>query len=296
MLRYCKAYLCLFFILLICSNAGAQDLKNQLKVEVTGTGRPVIFIHGYGCSGDVWKDLAGELKGKYQCHIVYLPGFAGTPGFNTDNYLKDVKEIIAEYIKQNKLDKPVLVGHSLGGFLSLFIACGYPDLVGPVIDIDGLAFTPAVMDAKATVESSLSMAKQYFRFDNVTIGTPNAQTVEQIKPYLLSMTNHADKIDVMANWTKNSDQRTLNQSMYDLFTIDLRSEIKKITSPILVFGTWIGYQSYGVTKESSLKSYQDQFKNASNCIIKISEAGKHFLMWDDKEWLLSEMLNFLSKN
>jgi len=296
MLRQFKASFWLLLILLTHPNVDAQNLENSLKVKVVGTGRPIIFIHGYGCSGDVWNDLANKLSEEFQCHIVYLPGFAGTPGFHTDSYMKDVKENIAGYIQQHNLDKPIIVGHSLGGFLSLFLACEYPNIIGPIIDIDGLAYTPAIIDPKADVESQLPVAKQYFKFDDILLGTPNVQTEEQIKPYLLSMTNHADKVDILAEWTKRSDQRILNQSMYDMFTIDLRNEIKKISSPILVFGTWIGYKSYGVSKESSLKTYQEQFKNAANCTILISEAGRHFLMWDDEKWLISEMLNFLSKN
>jgi pimeloyl-ACP methyl ester carboxylesterase len=296
MFRQFKTYFWLLFVLLTCSNANAQSPDNSLVVRVVGTGRPIVFIPGYGCSGDVWNGLVGQFSDKFQCHIVYLPGFAGLPGFQTDSYLKDVKEKIAAYIQQNNLDKPIIAGHSLGGFLSLLLACEYPHLVGPIIDIDGLAFTPAIIDPKADVESQLPTAKQYFKFDDILLGTPNGQTDEQVKPYLLSMTNQTDKIDVLVEWTKKSDQRILNQSMYDMFTIDLRNEIKKIRSPILVFGTWIGYKSYGVTKESSLKSYQEQFKNAAHCTILISEAGRHFLMWDDEKWLQSEMLNFLSPN
>lgn len=296
MLNQFKTPIWFLFFLLLFANIFAQNAENSLKINVIGTGRPVIFIHGYSCSGDVWNDMVDRLSDKFQCHIVYLPGFAGTPGINTENYLNDIKLKILEYVKSNKLEKPVLVGHSLGGFLSLLIASGYPDLFGPVIDIDGLAFTPAVINPNATAKSQLPVAKKQFRFDNIPMGTLNTQPIEQVKPYLSGMTNHTEKVNILIEWYKKSDQRILNQSMYDMFTIDLRDEIKKITSPILVFGTWVGYKSYGVTKESSLKSYQAQFKNAANCTIKMSDEGRHFLMWDDYEWLMKEMLEFLSKN
>jgi len=293
MFRPFKLFFWSLMILSVCIYANALTPRTSLQVRVIGQGKPMIFLHGYGCSGDVWNTLADRLIDKIQCHIVYLPGFAETPGFQTDSYMTDVKEKIASYIKQQNLDRPIIIGHSLGGFLALFLACEYPNLVGPIIDLDGLAYTPAIIDPKADVKSQLSVATQYFKFDDIPLGTPNPRTEEEIKPYVLSMTNHADKADLLVEWTKKSDQRILNQSMYDLFTIDLRNEIEKIDSHILVLGTWVGYKSYGVSKESSLKSYQEQFRKAAHCTIKISQAGRHFLMWDDEQWLLSEILNFL---
>lgn len=45
---------------------------------------------------------------------------------------------LAEYVRQKHLEKPVIVGHSLGGFLALKFAIKYPDLPGRIISLDGV--------------------------------------------------------------------------------------------------------------------------------------------------------------
>src|SRR5262249_12529987 len=104
-------------------------------VEVTGKGRPVILIPGLGCPASVWKTTAEHLAPSYEVHVLSLAGFAGQPAI--DRAIPGaVKDDLIKYIQEHKLEKPVIIGHSMGGFVAFWLAEAAPALVGPVISVD----------------------------------------------------------------------------------------------------------------------------------------------------------------
>src|SRR4051794_4650480 len=51
----------------------------ELAVEVSGSGRPIVFIPGLASSGEVWSSIVAGLQPSYSCHVLTLAGFAGRP-------------------------------------------------------------------------------------------------------------------------------------------------------------------------------------------------------------------------
>src|SRR2546423_1192999 len=89
-------------------------------VRVVSSGPPIIFIPGLACSGDVWNSTVEHFSKTHQCHVLTLAGFAGQPPADGPFMNRNVKAI-GEYIREKKLDHPVIVGHSIGGFLTYLI-------------------------------------------------------------------------------------------------------------------------------------------------------------------------------
>src|SRR5439155_18110270 len=100
-----------------------------------------IFIPGLTCDGHVWDATLAHLGGKVQAHVVSLAGFAGAAPI-TKPLLPTVRDELVEYIRTNHLDHPILVGHSLGGFITFWVAETAPDLVGGGVAVDGAPFLP----------------------------------------------------------------------------------------------------------------------------------------------------------
>src|SRR5688572_19454758 len=68
-----------------------SEAQTYFTTEVRGKGKPVILIHGFSCSGDVWKETVERYEKNYECHILTLAGFGGnTPNLN-DHFLESVK-------------------------------------------------------------------------------------------------------------------------------------------------------------------------------------------------------------
>jgi len=276
-------------LLLVVISISSQ--AEGLKVNVTGKGQPMILIPGLTCDGAVWDATVKKYQANYECHVMTLPGFAGNPAIEYgDEFLGTVKGLIMDYINQNKIKNPIIVGHSLGGFLALSIGKDYPKLIDKIVIVDSLPFLTAMQMPGATAESAKPFADNMKKMMLSQEGAANAASQKMM---LQSMINDPKNIEIAAKWGADSDINTVAQAMYELYTIDLREEISKIDSPILVMGAWIAYKNYGVTREGVLTTYKGQYKNAKNCEVKLTDKGKHFIMWDDPEFFFSEVDNFL---
>src|SRR5215813_11223414 len=120
----------------------APDFKpKSFDVEVSGEGRAIIYIPGLGCPGEMWKDSVEHFDG-YQSHVLTLAGFAGLPRINGPIGANVRKELV-RYIRSRKLKNPIIMGHSLGGFIAYWLAVTAPEVVGTAVVVDA---GPALSD------------------------------------------------------------------------------------------------------------------------------------------------------
>jgi hypothetical protein len=121
-----------------------------------------------------------------------------------------------------------------------------------------------------------------------------AEQIGQYQKFTLSVMIHdSAKISIVAGMAVKSDPLTQGEVMYELFSTDLRPEMKNVIRPVLVLGDWISYKKYGATHESVLKSYTDQFSLAKNVTISINDSSYHFIMYDEPQWVYQQMEAFL---
>jgi pimeloyl-ACP methyl ester carboxylesterase len=265
----------------------------SFKVDKVGKGKQhMILIPGLTCPGEVWNETVLRYQNNYTLHVISLPGFAGTPAIETNDYLKTMRDELIAYIKDNKLKKPILVGHSLGGFLSLWISAVEPDLVGPNFIVDALPFFPAIQDPSATVESMKPMATS---MRNMMKDATPEQVKQSQQYYLSTMATAPDKLEIIGKWGIESHSPTVAQAMYEMQTIDLRQELATIKVPVTVLGAWIAYKNYGVTHESTFKNFSDQYQHVKSVNIQLTDTAKHFIMYDDPQWFFQQMDEFLNR-
>jgi pimeloyl-ACP methyl ester carboxylesterase len=106
----------------------SSPIKGSLSVETKGSGPALIFIPGLNSGKETFRATCDHFQKNYQCHLLQLPGFAGhpaKPGLQQD-FLIAMRDEILAYINTHKLKKLTLVGHSLGGTLSLMLALKAP--------------------------------------------------------------------------------------------------------------------------------------------------------------------------
>src|SRR5690554_5118696 len=105
----------------------SQSEKYSFDVEIKGKGKPIILIPGLASSGKVWEETSDTLEKNFECHIFTLAGFANQKAISIENgYLPIIEKEIIKYIQNELNEKPILIGHSLGGFLSLSLAISQP--------------------------------------------------------------------------------------------------------------------------------------------------------------------------
>jgi len=98
-----------------------ETSKSDLAVFTEGNQneKPIIFIHGFPYDHTIWDKQIDELKSNYFCVTYDIRGLGQSPigdgQYTMESFVDDLETIINE----QKLDKPILCGHSMGGYISL---------------------------------------------------------------------------------------------------------------------------------------------------------------------------------
>jgi N-formylmaleamate deformylase len=276
----------------------------SFAVQVTGKGKPVIFIPGNAGSADTYKETVAHFKDRYTCYIVTLAGFAGQPPSGArDHLLLKQRDELIRFITDRHLQKPVLAGFSFGGALALWTATTRPDLVGPLIDLDGTPFDAAV-DVAVLNKGSLVKAEAgrytkllaespgYWRKRDSAWHSPESELTGFTE--LEKLVSDTARILQLLEWDRESDYRSMVLMNLEADTIDLREAVARIKSPVLVLGSWRGYD-FIKSKREAEKRYGELYAKATNLTLIFSENGKHFLMWEDFDWMIGQMEKFLQQ-
>ena len=84
-----------------------------------GSGPPLVFLHGFCDSHELWKDFIPAFVSSFRVLTPDLPGFGRSEILPTPFSLDDVGDAVASWIESKGLDKPIVIGHSLGGYIAL---------------------------------------------------------------------------------------------------------------------------------------------------------------------------------
>ena len=252
----------------------------SFAVRVVGSGPPMILIPGLACGGDVWDGAVARWSSRYRMHILTLPGFAGQPPI-APPLLETVRRDLVRYIADQRLERPVIVGHSLGGFLAWWLAASAPDRVGPVISLEGLPFLSDLFTPGATIETARPQAELMRRM--MAALTPEQFSAQNRAQLANLITNPAD-VEKVATTSARSDPASVGQALYEIMTTDLRAEVAALEVPsILVIGD-------GVDQAAATR----QFKGADPWRMFVMGKTRHFVMLDAPERLFEAMEKFLA--
>jgi pimeloyl-ACP methyl ester carboxylesterase len=237
------------------------------QVKVTGHGQPMILIPGLSSSGETWDTTVEHYKNRFECHVLTVAGFAGAARIAAP-MLDRVRDAVADYIRDKRLDHPVVVGHSLGGFLALSVAAKYPLLVGKLVIVDVYPFMAGLMDPSVTPAKTKEIAaqmRQHF----------GGQTQEEYERYVKSgvatrsMVASESNFDRIVAWGLASDRTA-------------------------VLGTWIAYKQY-TDRARTEANLRRQYATLAGVRIEVTDSAHHFIMWDDPNWMFGLMDAFLGE-
>jgi pimeloyl-ACP methyl ester carboxylesterase len=103
--------------------------------EVYGRGRPVILLHGWLGSWGLWQETMAQLGQSYRTYALDFWGF-GESGTKRDTYaVQDFISLVDQFMEQLGIARAPLVGHSMGGTVSLSVAFQHPERVRKVVVI-----------------------------------------------------------------------------------------------------------------------------------------------------------------
>ena len=272
----------LLFGLLIFSALSTTAQGKPFEVKVTGEGDPILLFPGFACTGEVWDTTVAELSKEYECHVFTFAGFGDVAAIEKP-WLPKIKEGVEAYVLENKLENPVLMGHSLGGALALWMAAegnSYKEL----IIVDALPSTGALMmpDFKS----------EYMVYDspyNKQLLAMNDTDFEAMVVQMASgMTKEKSNQEIIKNWMILADRETYVYGYTDLLKLDLREDLSKINSPVTILAAT---EPYGL--EMAKSTYDLQYNALAEYTIEFANGSSHFIMYDQPQWFIKNLKNAL---
>ncbi|MEO5944575.1 MAG: alpha/beta hydrolase [Ferruginibacter sp.] len=105
-------------------------LKKNIYYRSIGKGLPVLLLHGFGEDGSMWDAQINYLKNNFYLIIPDLPGSGRSELLSGKKIsMDDYAACIYKILQQEKITKCVMIGHSMGGYITLAFAEKYPALL-----------------------------------------------------------------------------------------------------------------------------------------------------------------------
>jgi pimeloyl-ACP methyl ester carboxylesterase len=195
-----------------------------------------------------------------------------------------VAEEIARYITATGLTKPALVGHSMGGSIGMMLAARHPDALGHLVVVDMHPFAGQGLGGPdATVESVRPMADKM-------LATPDS-TVHQFTQMVSGMTNREGLRAGLVQGVTTSTQSTVVNSFHELVITDLRPDLSRITTPMLVL--YVTPEGGPIPPDQYEAGIRAAYANAPSAkLVKIDNA-LHFIQLDQPARLVAEIEAFV---
>jgi pimeloyl-ACP methyl ester carboxylesterase len=268
--------------------------ESCINVEVHGQGTPIILLPGLMSDGSVWQQSERYLAKNYQVHTVSIAGFAKTaPCLAANNIILQVQAELLNYIKIQQLDKPVLMGHSLGAFLAYRLAIEESELFSAIIAVDGLPYiAPIFTGSAATKPKNMEQQANYLR--NLYQNATAQQMADMTKRSIAIQTSSPENQQRVIAMAKASDQTTVASALHYLLVTDLRKPLAQVKIPLLLMAAQGAFSNEQARKNASAL-YQQQIENMPNATLAVNTYAKHFIMWDDLDWLMTKTDTFLQE-
>jgi len=101
----------------------------MLHYEIKGEGNPVVLLHGYLENLKMWKDFAEELSRNYKIILIDLPGHGKSKTYHKTHTMEFMAEKVNEVLNELQVSDSVIVGHSMGGYITLALTELFPEKV-----------------------------------------------------------------------------------------------------------------------------------------------------------------------
>jgi pimeloyl-ACP methyl ester carboxylesterase len=159
----------------------------KIVYRVYGNGKPVMLVHGFGETGDVWQTQVDFLKDSFQLIVPDLPG-SGQSEMIDDMSIEGMAEVVKTILEAEAAKKVAMIGHSMGGYITLAFAEKYPGYLNSF----GLFHSTTFADTeekKAARRKGIEFTREHGAYDFLKSTIPNLFS-EQSKSTMRSAVEH----------------------------------------------------------------------------------------------------------
>lgn len=253
--------------------------------RTVGKGKTVVLVHGFGEDSDIWNYQVNFLKGHFRILLPDIPGSGQSemvPNANIETFAEIVKAILdVEFLKNShrEPEKVTMIGHSMGGYITLAFAEKYPEQ----LDSFGLFHSSAFADneeKKQTRTKAIDFINEKGSGVFLKTSTPGLFTKEFAEKY-------PERINELIEKGKKFSAEALVQYYKAMIARPDRTDVlKTFSKPILFI---IGEHDMAIPLESSLQQCYLPVQSHVNLL----EKSAHIGMWEETEKCNQILLKFL---
>ena len=245
-------------------------------IEYPGEGPNVVLIPGITSPAITWGFVGQRLR--EFCRVLILDNrgrglssAGATLGYDLVDYAADTSGLIA----QLGLDRPVVLGHSMGGRIALRLAADYPEQVGRAIIADPPVTGPGRRSYPVPVDWYLDGIDAASRGEELDTSSP---LVRNWTP---------EQLALRAEWLPTCDKTAVARSHESFHTEDIHSLLPAIRCPVHLIYAELG----NTVSDDDAEEFRNMTEDCT--VTKIDGAG-HMIPWDDLDGFVKAVRNCLS--
>ncbi len=259
----------------------------------------VVLIPGVGCDWTVFDTFMTRNAERYTMHAVTLPGFGGSTAppmppkerVGEGVWLDNAVAAVMKHIKDQSIEKPVIVGHSLGGHIAMRMAARHGESLRAVVALDASpAFPLREIDQRMTIaerrEFVLTQIEPWFR------ELTDDMWAEQQRMMADQMVKARGRAAAIGHLMSKAPRAVGMQYVLELMAADITPELPNVSCPMLVVSCITDEELAPGLKDKIRASSLDLFSTAANTDVVFFEDTRHFVM-DDSPQALDETIDAL---
>ena len=259
--------------------------NKKIFYRVEGNGAPVMLVHGFGEDGSIWKHQVEKLQNNFLLIVPDLPGSGQSELLDGDCTMEDYAEVLKaiadkEIFSAKKSEDFALIGHSMGGYISLAFAKKYGHLLNSL----GLFHSSAFADNAEKISTrekgiEFIIKNGAKRFAETTVPNLFSDNTQKNNPILVT--------NLVELAGKLPEETLLQYSRAMIKRSDTTSVLKSFPKPILFI---IGIHDTAVPFDASLKQcYLPQVGS-----VHFLQNTGHVGMWEETKLSNLYLYNFLN--
>jgi pimeloyl-ACP methyl ester carboxylesterase len=265
--------------------------SNHFTVTTQGSGPHIILVPGLASNGAIWDGTVAALGDDYTTHVIQVSGFGGAPTRGNEgntNILDDLSLDLTAYAHRLTGDV-AMVGHSLGGLITMKAALQDDSPLDAIIIVDVLPFFSVLMDKDATANSIAPISAM---MKAVMIAQSEDVFAASQSDALKALVKAEDDRALALSWSLASDRQVMAQAMSEVLVTDLRSDIGALTIP----ATILYARDPAIVNMADIEVfYQTLYAPINVLELNPVDGALHFIMLDQPDTFHALLKNALSK-
>ena len=212
----------------------------RIAYRESGRGRPLVFVHGVGVNGDLWRKVVPGLAGEYRCIAPDLPlGAHSHPlNENVDLSLAGLARIVADFLEALDLRNVVIVANDTGGAVAQWLVGHHAERVGALV----LTSCDAFEKFPPTPQRYLELAGRWPRLMDFVAWSIRFRFVQRMPTAYGWVTSLPIEPEIMRSYTEpirtipgiRRDLASLLRAVDTRYTFEAAESLERFDRPALV--------------------------------------------------------------